>query len=298
MSDKNWIKSFGEAVGNSSKSWYFTFIAWWCVFNWDFILLFLGNFDRLQEINQYYCGLAKLTLFSCEYPIESAKWEFFYKFYHYPLISKLLLPILLTVFSLLGFERGIQWVLLKNEECTTKTLKKRKALKQELDQYDYIKELKAEHKAQSQATSEKQSAEIQKLAKEKNEIRFQMHRARYISKDGDYRYHFFLLHTTLQYDNNKFNTVLSNENVAKYHSTIWLDVDIARFQSSWDFADFIKLLNERYDFIREQIQEIQSDPVMSGNDFFELAKKHEDNYDGRIIVAALKFMQFQSQSKT
>jgi len=103
---QNWIESTLEAIGKSSKSWYFTFIAWWVVFNWDFILLFLGHLDRLQEINQYYCGIPqihnRLSLFGCG-NIES--------WHQITWVKKLLLPIGMTVVSLTLFEWFIQWVL-------------------------------------------------------------------------------------------------------------------------------------------------------------------------------------------
>lgn len=85
-----------------------------------------------------------LSLFGCTNPNDS-----WYEFYHTPWVSKFILPIGMTVVSLLFFEWVVQWVLNKREEMTHNYEIVRRGRKQTVRNYDVIQELEKKHEESS-----------------------------------------------------------------------------------------------------------------------------------------------------
>ena len=64
-------KKFNEIGTNIlhriTSPWFFTFIPWWVVFNYDFLLCVFGKFDTVDKINKYYDTIRKVALFEMEF---------------------------------------------------------------------------------------------------------------------------------------------------------------------------------------------------------------------------------------
>jgi len=87
-----------------TSPWFFTFIPWWAVFNYDFLILVFGKVETLNAVRTYYkcSGLNKrLSIFGC---ID------FYEWWNNQFFWKLLFPVVATVVSMLAFAYGISWV--------------------------------------------------------------------------------------------------------------------------------------------------------------------------------------------
>lgn len=90
-----------------TSPWFFTFIPWWVVFNYDFLLFATGNGDIVREMASHYCTkelystLEHFTIFGCAKPHNTFWWLLWFRF---------LLPILATVFSMIVFSHFIGFV--------------------------------------------------------------------------------------------------------------------------------------------------------------------------------------------
>jgi hypothetical protein len=107
---KKMEKKFSEVGTNIlqriTSPWFFTFIPWWVVFNYDFLLIMLGKIQVVYAINQHYCtvGSTRYTIAGCIPQISIGFWHWVF---YTPWVTKLALPIITTIFSMTAVACGI-----------------------------------------------------------------------------------------------------------------------------------------------------------------------------------------------
>lgn len=95
-----------KAFQRMTSPWFFTFIPWWVVFNYDFLLFATGNGDIVREMASHYCTkelystLEHFTIFGCAKPHTTFWWLLWFRF---------LLPILATVVSMTAITKMISY---------------------------------------------------------------------------------------------------------------------------------------------------------------------------------------------
>jgi membrane protein insertase Oxa1/YidC/SpoIIIJ len=90
-----------------TSPWFFTFIPWWVVFNYDFLLRVFGKFDTVDKINEHYCGAEnfKYSIFGCVKLNQEGWLKLWYSplewtMNNLPIFPKFIIPFGLTVISL------------------------------------------------------------------------------------------------------------------------------------------------------------------------------------------------------
>lgn len=98
-------KKIGNIFGNE-KGFGTIFIAWWLVFNYDFVLIYFGGHNNLIHLKEYYnCPIeTKLSLFGCFGSVQIWWWS---------LLWKIFIPLTATLFMMFFISRLIRWL---NEE--------------------------------------------------------------------------------------------------------------------------------------------------------------------------------------
>ncbi len=97
---ENNLKNEAKSVLHRITSpWFFTFIPWWVVFNYDFLLRIFGKFETVDKINHHYCmaDSIRYTIAGC---IPQMSVGFWHWAFYTPWVTKLAFPILATVFSM------------------------------------------------------------------------------------------------------------------------------------------------------------------------------------------------------
>ena len=124
-------KKFSEVGTNIlqriTSPWFFTFIPWWVVFNYDFLLIMLGKIQVVYAINHHYCMIVSIryTIAGCIPQISTGFWR--WAFYT-PWVTKLALPILATIFSMTIFSYVVSWIIdIHNTIMQRKTIRARKS---------------------------------------------------------------------------------------------------------------------------------------------------------------------------
>jgi hypothetical protein len=104
-------KKFNEIGTNIlqriTSPWFFTFIPWWIVFNYDFLLRVFGKFGTVNNINKYYCGAEnfKYSILGCVKLNQEGWLKLWYSplewtMNNLPILPKFIIPFGLTVVSL------------------------------------------------------------------------------------------------------------------------------------------------------------------------------------------------------
>jgi hypothetical protein len=90
-----------------TSPWFFTFLPWWVVFNYDFLLFAIGSGDIVRDMASHYCTkdlystLEHFTIFGCAQPHTTFGSLLWFRF---------LLPILATVVSMTIIAWFISWI--------------------------------------------------------------------------------------------------------------------------------------------------------------------------------------------
>jgi len=111
-------KKFSEAgtgiLQRITSPWFFTFIPWWVVFNYDFLLIVFGKIQVIYVINHHYCmtGSTRYTIAGCIPQISVGFWHWVF---YTPWVTKLVLPIIATVFSMTVLAWCIGWISIVGE---------------------------------------------------------------------------------------------------------------------------------------------------------------------------------------
>ena len=113
-----------------TSPWFFTFIPWWVVFNYDFLLIVLGKIQVVYAINHHYCmaGSIRYTIAGCVPQISIGFWHWVF---YTPWVTKLAFPILATVFSMTLFVWFIRFVQNIYDSITLQDILWNKRLKNE-----------------------------------------------------------------------------------------------------------------------------------------------------------------------
>ena len=92
-----------------TSPWFFTFIPWWVVFNYDFLLIVFGKIQVVYAINHHYCmvGSIRYTIAGCIPQISVGFWHWVF---YTPWVTKLALPMIATIFSMTVVAFGIRYI--------------------------------------------------------------------------------------------------------------------------------------------------------------------------------------------
>ncbi|MFT4967096.1 MAG: hypothetical protein ACI9CD_000091 [Candidatus Deianiraeaceae bacterium] len=229
-----------------TSPWFFTFIPWWVVFNYDFILLVIAGKEKVEEIKKFYgCEGFRYTIFGCA---DENYW------FHYPLVWKFLLPFVFTLISLTLVNRFIRWVENIYESIQQKDLVEKH--KQE------IKTMQSNHTKQINEAEEKLNEEKEKLneEKEKREMTAEDQLFNYVFKKIDgmsnifnklsyIKFHIYLSYNkevdTLEQAYTKLDITWNNRD--KIHEMLEQDI-IKQFDNTPEMYHLLKMIGiEKWD---------------------------------------------------
>ncbi len=95
-----------------ANTWAIMFTASWIVFNYDLLLIIVGNIEYVRDINNYFCtnDLSSTVqrpyiLLGCVSPENG-----YYQFFRTPIIGKFILPLCVTVLYMTVFSFITRWV--------------------------------------------------------------------------------------------------------------------------------------------------------------------------------------------
>jgi hypothetical protein len=171
-----------KAFQRMTSPWFFTFIPWWVVFNYDFLLRIFGKFDTVDKINQYYCEAEKIryTLAGCISPNGTGwAYDFWHWVFYTPISVKILLPVLATVFSMTVIACGISYIQDKYNSIMEKDYFWKKREKQYRKLID-----------EGKAAINKLNAQLSKaeaVYSEEYMKRFNIHRDAFLKKEQEYK---------------------------------------------------------------------------------------------------------------